>query len=369
MYFDQGITPSYNSQADAAKVFANVPGVPEIFSMTDDNVPCSINGCGTLTNAQVVVVGYKVGYNGLYNITAALIDNFDPTSIIRLQDKKLGVIIDLRQNFYQAQLDTTDSSTGRFYLYVSAPAQYSSAPSDCQNTGGQIAVKLDSSITWSLCQLINSSNQVIAADSNVIGTLAFNGLAAGDYTVKFTYSNNYDATNNFHLNGNFVVASIGAPQQTIFTHSDVIFDALVTNASQFSWDFGDGTLINGVAHPDQIFLVPGTYTVNLIASNTQGCSATASTSVEVLLETGINEASNKNINVTAHAKTVTINMNDLSINNGEVSIVNILGQPVYTAAVNTTTQQINLDTQATGYYLVSVKNAGKVSTKRVFLTN
>src|SRR4051812_47071237 len=86
MYFDQGISPQYNSQADAAKVFATVPGVPQIFSMTSDNVPCSINGCGTLSNAQVVEVGYKVGYNGLYNITAALIDNFDPTSIIRLQD-------------------------------------------------------------------------------------------------------------------------------------------------------------------------------------------------------------------------------------------------------------------------------------------
>ena len=369
MYFDQGITPSYNIHADAAKVFANVPGVPEIFSMTSDNVPCSINGCGTLSNATTVIVGYKVGYNGLYTITASLIDNFDPTSIIRLMDKKLGVTIDLRQNFYQAMLDTTDSATGRFFLTISAPAQYSSSPSNCANTGGQISATLDSTITWDLCQLYDVNNVLIASDTNVNSAVAFNGLSAGDYSVKFTYTNQYTATNNFHLNGNFIIASIGTPQQIIYVNEDVVFDALVTNASQFSWDFGDGTLIDGVAHPDQIYLVPGVYTVNMIATNNEGCSDTATATVTVVLASGINNLPNKSISVISHAKTITVDMQDVTINNAEVQIFNLLGQSVYSTTLNSTKEEINLNAQSNGYYLVSVKNAGTVNTKRVFLTN
>ena len=44
------------------------------------------------------------------------------------------------------------------------------------------------------------------------------------------------------------------------------------NATSFIWNFGDGNLVSGEA-PSYIYEAPGTYTINLFASNDEGCSS------------------------------------------------------------------------------------------------
>jgi len=370
IYFDQAITPAYNIHEDAAYVFSNITGIPEIYSYTLDKVACSINGVGTLQKAQMVNLGYHVGYPGLYTITGT-IDNFDPTSIIRLIDNKTGDTVDLRENFMQVQLDSDDISTNRFQLMFSSSVKYTSLPSNCSNTAGSITISPDSTIVWNQCQLIDSLNQVLQTYYNVSGPITFTGLAQGSYQVVYTY-NDYTASNNFYLNGNFVVASIGVPNQPIYTNEDVIFDALTSNADHFNWDFGDSTLIIGVSHPTQRYLVPGTYTVNLFAFNDLGCNASAQATVVVLPQentTGINEAGKKDIAVITEGKVINVNMNGASLaDNAWIEIYNLLGQAVNTQALTTQIATINLNNEANGYYLISIRNAGATNTKRVFIT-
>ena len=104
IYFDQSINPTYNSQEDAQKQFSGVAGVPTIFSPSIDNVPCSINGFGTLSSTEVVALGCDVDADGQYSISASQLFNFDPTSIIRLEDKQTGTFHDLRAGAYSANL-------------------------------------------------------------------------------------------------------------------------------------------------------------------------------------------------------------------------------------------------------------------------
>ena len=94
VYFDQAINPNYVYQEDAQEVLSGVAGVPVIYTVTADNYRCSINGIGTLSNTEVVPVGIVVDITGSYNLTAALLDNFDPTSIITLEDRNTGRFID-----------------------------------------------------------------------------------------------------------------------------------------------------------------------------------------------------------------------------------------------------------------------------------
>jgi PKD domain-containing protein/type IX secretion system substrate protein len=369
IYFDEGITPGYNVHEDATYIFTQIAGVPEIYSYTLDKVACSINGAGTLQNAQMVNLGYHVGYPGLYTITGT-IDNFDPTSMIRLVDNKTGDTLDLRENFLQVQLDSTDISTNRFQILFSSSVKYTSLPSNCSNSAGSITITPDSTIVWSQCQLIDSSNQVLQTYYNVSSTVTFTGLAEGTYQVVYTY-NDYTASNYFYLNGNFVVATIGVPAQQIYVNQDVIFDAVTANADHFNWDFGDSTLIIGVAHPTQRYLIPGTYTVNLYAYNDLGCSASAQATVTVLPQetaTGITETAKKEVTVIAEAKLITINMNGTVLSdNAQVQIYNLLGQSVKSMGLNAQTASISLDNQANGYYLVSIRNGGSVNTKRIFI--
>ena len=122
MYFDQGINSTYNYQEDAQKVLSGVAGVPVIYSVTADNIDCSINGFGTLSATEVVPVGLDVDATGTYTITAPLLDNFDPTSIIRLEDRQTGTFTDLRTNFYQAQVTDNEAASVRFFINVTFPS-------------------------------------------------------------------------------------------------------------------------------------------------------------------------------------------------------------------------------------------------------
>ena len=54
----------------------------------------------------------------------------------------------------------------------------------------------------------------------------------------------------------------------------VNFENLSINASQFEWDFGDGSGVSNQEHPPHIYTVPGVYDVSLIASSTENCSDT-----------------------------------------------------------------------------------------------
>jgi len=369
LYFDQGILPAYNIHQDAAYVFNNIPGIPEIYSYTLDKVACSINGCGTLQKAQKVNLGYQVGAPGNYTINATLVSNFDPTTLIRLIDNKMGDTIDLRENFYQVQLDSSDITTNRFQVLVSSAVKYSSTNANCANTGGTITITPDSTITWNKCQLMDSFDNVLQTYSDVRGPITFAGLAEGNYHVVYTFDQ-YTATNYFYLSGNYVAAEIGVPAQPIFTNQDVIFSAITTNANQFTWDFGDSTLINGVAHPTQRYLTPGTYTVTLFTSNSMGCSASAQATVIVVsaAATGINEPGKGEISVIAEGKVINVNIHDALLNdNSQILVYNLLGQAINAQPLTSQTVSINLENQANGYYLVSIRNGGTINTKRVFI--
>ncbi|HWB63816.1 MAG TPA: PKD domain-containing protein, partial [Chitinophagales bacterium] len=328
MYFDDGITPAYDIHQDAEKIFSDVPGIPVLFSVTSDNVACSINGCGTLEHTEVVSLGYYVGYKGVYTISGVAIDNFDATSIIQLEDRKLDTIIDLRQNFYQVMLDTGTAELGRFYLHVSTPITFASANSNCTNTEGSISLSPDSSIVWTTCQLFNDSNNTLLTTYNdVTAPVIFSGLGSGDYHVVLNFGP-YSTTKNFHVSGNYVVANIDVPGPHIYTYQDVVFDAVTANANQYEWDFGDGTLIDGVAHPTQRYFVPGKYTVTLYCYNNAGCSAEAEAEVTVLQgTTAINDVNSNGTFVTAQGKSIVITLNNNSSNN-TAEVYNLLGQNI-----------------------------------------
>jgi PKD repeat protein len=367
IYFDQNINPSYDINEDAEMVFNNLEAFPELYSMTTDKVPCSINGAGDLSTTAVVALGYHVGFPGTYNLSATLLDDFDATSVIQLEDRQLGIIVDLRENFYQVQLDSNGFNDDRFFIHVSTPVQFSSTPSNCSNNGGEIFVTPDTTIHWNLCQLYNADNVAVATEDSISGPFTFSSLPAGNYKVIFTY-NQYTTTHNFQLAGNFVVASIASPSNSIYTDESVVFNALTTNASEYTWNFGDGSLVTGVADAPQTYFTPGNYTVVLTCTNQFGCSATAQTSVAVNLTSSVNAVSDNEVNIYSYNNMLQVNMNGTLSGNAELTVYNLLGQPVLNRTFESQKETFDLSRQASGYYFATVKNAGKSSTKRIFIS-
>lgn len=366
MYFDQGINSTYNYQEDAQKVLSGVAGVPVIFSVTADNIDCSINGFGTLSTTEVVPVGLDVDATGAYTITAPLLDNFDPTSIIRLEDRQTGTFTDLRTNFYQAQVTANEAASGRFFLHVSFPSSVSNVAAGCANNDGKLVVQADNSIVWDQCNLFDSFGNAVGAKNNVTGAFDFRMLPEGDYYMAFVYGS-YTTTQPFHVNGHSVVADVNATAVNVATFEDITFSALATNTNQYEWDFGDGTLIVGVAHPTLSYYTPGIYTVNLKCSNSQGCFDNAQITINVSLASGVQEVDANEISVIAQAKDIIVEMTTTPEKSAGIQVYNLIGQSVYSSNLTAQKSTISLATQPVGYYLVSVQNEEKVSTKRVFI--
>lgn len=366
VYFDQGIASGYTVNEDAPKLYSGLANVPTLFTLTSDNVECSINGYSTLTNSEIVPLGVIVDNNGVYKFTCPILDNFDGTSIIQLEDRDSGVFIDLRVNFYQVQLDTNAPSTGRFFLHVSTPAVFNTTVAGCTNDDGVISVQQDNSVRWTECNLYDMSNVQMGQFRQINGQFNFGSLAEGDYYMVFIY-NQYTTTRQFHVPGHHIVSGIAASTLNAYTTQDIDFHAQSTNANHFEWDFGEGTWIVGVANPTLAYYEPGVYNVTLKATNDYGCSANSDVTVYVSQISGINDVESKNVIVSTIGKTITVNLNDEIKGAAKVNIYNLLGANIYNGPVNSTITHIGFDEQPAGYYLVSVTNNNKTNTSRVYL--
>ena len=61
-------------------------------------------------------------------------------------------------------------------------------------------------------------------------------------------------------------------------------------------------------------------------------------------------------------------MNDAVISaNAQIEAYNLLGQQVKSLALTSQTASVNLDNESNGIYLISIRNGGLTSTKRVFI--
>src|SRR5262249_5823607 len=85
--------------------------------------------------------------------------------------------------------------------------------------------------------------------------------------------------------GGCIVAGFTSDMLTTCPDADVTFtDQTITapgsTLSSWSWDFGDGSTDN-TQSPIHSYVDAGTYTIQLIVSNTNGCSDTASAEITV----------------------------------------------------------------------------------------
>lgn len=365
IYFDQNISSTYNYQEDAQKVFSGVAGVPAIYSITTDNTLCSINGYGTLLTKAIVPLGVDVDASGTYTITAPMLNNFDATSILQLEDRSNGTYVDMRTNFYQAQMDAAEPATGRFFLHISIPVTVTSVVAGCQNNDGKLHVVADNSVIWNTVQLFDAFNNPAGSFNTITGQYDFTGLAEGDYYMAYVFGS-YTTTQPYHVGGNFIVADINASKQFVSTGEQVDFSAVASNANHFEWDFGDGTMISGIAHPSLAYYEPGVYQVNLRASNSVGCLDYAQIAITVSQATAVNEISTKPASIYTQNKSLFVDLNAAE-NNAQLQVYNLLGQSVYNSPLTSEKSTVDLDAQQNGYYLVSVKNGDKTTTQRVFI--
>lgn len=190
--------------------------------------------------------------------------------------------------------------------------------------------------------------------------------AAGTYSVQIT-----DTVLNATSSDTIVVTNAPDPTALIgctqLTSSSYDFRDSSANATSVVWDFGDGQT-STASNPTHIYLMSGTYTVTLIASNACGSDTTTK---QVSIVVGIEEG------FAGNGMVIYPNPNDghfaLGIENLEegtldLRIVNMLGKEVLHNEYQVingefeTALQVNLPA---GIYFVQVRNGEKSDTQRL----
>jgi hypothetical protein len=366
IYLDYGVTTDYNYLEDSKKVFGTSPLLPQIFSYSSDTIACAINGFGQFTSSTIITLGVKVESSGTFTILPTLLDNFDATSIIRLEDRLTGTFTDLRQGGYSFSLSGAALLPDRFYIHVSYPTQITTVEAGCTNNNGVINIDQDTSITWNLCQLYDDNNNLITALNSVTGQYQFTGLAEGNYSIVFIYGT-YTTPKAVFLKGNQISISISAAPQTVAVGQTINFYSVAPNTTWYLWNFGDGSTITGIANPGFEYYAPGIYTVLLKCTNAYGCIAYASVTVTISPSTGITETGNVEANAYATGKTAVFNTTTTSPVN--YSITSLNGQVVVNGQFSGSNYRLNLNDYSNGIYIATLTSPSFNISRKLFIGN
>jgi hypothetical protein len=354
MYLDFGISADFNPQEDSRKIFTSDPLLPQIFSRSADGVPCNINGYPALNSATTIpldVKGDSVG--GPYIISATMLDNFDPTSIIRLRDNHRNIFFDLRQGDYNFQLAPSDTVFGRFAIEVLPPVQITTNDAGCRNNDGSIGIFQEPAFRWTYCQLYDSNNALKNSFAEVTAGFTFGDLEQGAYRVAFIY-NNYVAIKPVYVSGHQINASFNVSFASASIGQTLEFISSAPNAEEYVWDFGDSSAITGVANPQTSYYQSGTFTVLLKCSNSYGCTDSATMLITVGSPDGVIPVTGKDVTVIVEGDKILLSRNRNGGAPLNCSVFDLSGKVITNMILGDAPGTLDLGWPANGVYILNI---------------
>jgi PKD repeat protein len=372
--FLEDATDAADSQYDALRLAGNTQMSLYTFN---GNLEYAVQAWPTLTNERVIDLGTVNTVAGPSTISMNLFENFDPSVIVYLEDTELGVFHNLTaDNIYQFNNTGLNGETVRFRLHFRAPIAVASSM-DCSGTESGKIIVANPNATPVALEVKNANNEVVATAAAFVGEHEVTNLSAGNYSLKLTYTDGGTTTKNavVESNGMTAPASFIASATTVSIADAIIeFQGTAQGASEYIWDFGDGTIVTGDLNPVHAYTSLGVYTVTFTALN-NGCGSTATSTVSVTNDaTGIGSATTNNgfsifPNPATDVANLLLNV-DRSENEVTISINDAAGRLVSTKLVNDVRSGavIGLDINglANGVYQVSVegknfRNVGRLT--------
>ncbi|MFN4122155.1 MAG: fibronectin type III domain-containing protein [Flavobacteriales bacterium] len=288
--FKDDATEAYHEMYDVLRL----PGSPNaaIFTVAESN-EFTLKAFPELTSSRIVNLGVVNTFAGVSSLSMTEFLNFESTTQVFLEDIAMGIFHNLTQNAVYTYENQPNYQGIRFRLHFRAPLQTAAYAACTGEANGKVIVLNPNMNNPVNMTVRNTANEVVNTTGMFVGERVVEGLASGNYTLEFNYA---DASN---INDYVSVQATGfnvAPSFVASATEVSIADAIIEfvgnaqGASQYVWNFGDGTIVTGMLNPVHAYMQPGVYTVTFTATN-GGCEATASSVIRVTNNTtGVNNA-------------------------------------------------------------------------------
>ncbi|WP_028980092.1 S8 family serine peptidase [Sporocytophaga myxococcoides] len=156
------------------------------------------------------------------------------------------------------------------------------------------------------------------------------------------------------------------PDTVVDINSRVYFVDQSSNSVNRLWDFGNGNT-SAASLASFTYDTPGNFDVKLIAENNYGCNDTVTKTINVRVATSLNASSEGLVNIYPNPVENNLTLNLTQVNNAcTISIVNLLGEEVFTEYLDTqvSSKEINTSNLTSGVYFLRIVSGNMTLTKK-----
>lgn len=146
----------------------------------------------------------------------------------------------------------------------------------------------------------------------------------------------------------------------------IAFTSTSTDASAYSWNFGDGSPVDNSANPTHTYTSVGTYTVTLTATNS--CNSDTSAQIITIVSIGINNNVLNTLSVYPNPSNGVFTL-DLGITTEAIiEVYNVIGAKVFGKEINAQISSVDLSGFDAGVYVLKVRTGNAQTVKQITVT-
>ncbi|TVR80243.1 MAG: T9SS C-terminal target domain-containing protein [Chitinophagaceae bacterium] len=366
LYFEAGKTVEFDERYDAVKML-NGTGVPSIYTIDDEHT-YSIKSMPAFEEAYTIPLGVFIRESGDYTLGLSDLEDFPSTAMIYLEDTETNIITDLRQtDIYEVNL-SEGKYDHRFFLHISKPISLETEKAGCAGENGRI-ILTDLSGNWEFSLKDEDANPIASGD---IDGLVSKAIASGNYVIEFIHESGYTTSETIVIGEKAQVHSVFTlSSDEIYTGEEVYFNNASTGANQYIWDMGDGNQLFEENDFTYGYAAPGYYEISLIAKNADCVSESyQQLKVSEVISSTETLENKEQIKIYTIGKQIELNITEMTDLPKSITIYDATGrefkriEQIGNLPYQT---RINMQTAASGIYMIVIESESKRFTEKVVL--
>jgi PKD repeat protein len=310
---------------------------------------------------------------GVHTFELNEFDNFDSSVRVYLEDALTGEFHNMNANSSYSFTNDPSFTDTRFRLHFMAPFAFNTTGSCSNDNTGKVIISNPNENYPMSAKIKNLSGEVVAENDSIMTEYIFTSLTPGAYSLEASYDGQDMISNSVNIDAfqafediNFVSSSnVVSIDQAI-----VEFSASESVNAQYTWNFGDGTILTGNSSVSHAFMQPGIYTVTLSIDNS-GCVSTSSSEIivtDVIL--GMSELANSNEIISfPNPANEQVNIFKSNSESASFEMTDVSGKVVLTVELNNKMNNINTSQLAPGVYTGTMIQNNSRKTIRIVIAH